>query len=121
LAHPELCLIATWAGGGARRARDCLACHNPHSPADFLLTHERTGATYVDLPAAVDLCLPGLTGGGTGFTVHSTKRTLSVSAENRWAVQEQTARDGEYRESLELDFTGSIYHPNLLSYTLHTR
>jgi hypothetical protein len=55
------------------------------------------------------------------FTVHSTKRTLSVSAENRWAVQEQTARDGEYRESLELDFTGSIYHPNLLSWSLQTR
>jgi hypothetical protein len=55
------------------------------------------------------------------FTAHSTKRTLSVSAENRWAVQGEAARDGEYRETLELAFTGSVYHPNLLSYSLQTR
>ena len=55
------------------------------------------------------------------FTVHSTKRSLSVSAENRWAVEEQATRSGEYRESLELAFAGSVYHPNLLSYALETR
>lgn len=72
----------------------------------------------------LSLCL----GAGAGpdgeiraFTVQSTKRSLTLSAENRWAVEEQASRNGEYRESLELAFTGSVYHPNLLAYTLETR
>jgi hypothetical protein len=60
------------------------------------------------------------------FTIRSEKRSVTVSAENRWLLPEEASsqpgyRNGEYRQSLELDFSGSIYHPNLLTYALATK
>ncbi len=58
------------------------------------------------------------------FRLRSEKRSITVSAENRWLVPEgagEAQRNGLYRQSLELDFSGSVYHPNFLSYALASR
>ena len=57
------------------------------------------------------------------FTIRSDKRSATVSAENRWIAPEAAGADrsGLYRQSVELDFSGSVYHPNFLAYALASR
>ena len=58
------------------------------------------------------------------FTIESTRRAVGVSSENHWIVQgpagsgQPPAASGLYRETLDLGFIGSVYHPNLMSYSL---
>jgi hypothetical protein len=60
------------------------------------------------------------------FTIRSERRSLTLSAEDNWLIGEtagpQTAsQDGQYRQSIEMDFYGSVYHPNLMTYVLDSR
>jgi hypothetical protein len=56
------------------------------------------------------------------FTIRSDKRSATVSAENRWQeLAGEADRSGQYRQSLELAFSGSIYHQNFLTYVLASR
>ena len=61
------------------------------------------------------------------FTVKSVTRSVWLSAQDQWLVFDQpfsglsTSRNGQYREGIELDFAGSVYHPNLMSYELDSR
>ncbi len=62
--------------------------------------------------------------GARPFTIESTRRALGVSTENHWVVQDPgasglpPASDSLFRETLDLGFVGSVYHPNLMSYSL---
>lgn len=57
-------------------------------------------------------------------TVESTRRAAAISTDNDWVVQNpgesggSRSASGLYRETLDLGFAGSVYHPNLLSYSL---
>ena len=56
------------------------------------------------------------------FTIRSDKRSATVSAENRWLeIAGEADRSGQYRQSLELAFSGSVYHQNFLTYVLASR
>lgn len=61
------------------------------------------------------------------FTIKSVTRSAWVSAQNQWLVVDQpfsgvsSTRNGQYREGVELDFTGSVYHPNFMNYVLDSR
>jgi hypothetical protein len=61
------------------------------------------------------------------FTVNSVTRSAWLSARDQWLIFDQpfsgpsTTRNGQYREGVELDFAGSVYHPNLMSYVLDSR
>ena len=56
--------------------------------------------------------------------VESTRRAVGLSSENHWIVRDPggsaqpPASTGLYRETLDLGFIGSVYHPNLMSYSL---
>ena len=74
------------------------------------------------LPLAAEPACPLEQEGVRAFTIRSDRRSVTVSAENRWLEAAGEAdRSGQYRQSLELDFSGSVYHPNFLSYALASR